>query len=891
MSKRNDPVDAILHKTTRKNIPTQELRDFVREPEPERMLYPRDPSLDPQLVWKGKDAQDAGGLAVDVLHIYIQETVEPRAIVENVRAEVPEEERQVGLFSAFEKLPFEARVEFYQHPGDWTNRLILGDSLLVLTSLAEKEGLKGMAQMVYMDPPYGIEFGSNWQVSTRKRKVDDGKLDDLTRQPEQIRAFRDTWKLGIHSYLAYLRDRFTVAHMLLSESGSIFVQIGDENAHLVRSVLDEVFGSECHVVTIVVKKKGSQKSTLLDPVNDYILWYSRSPRSDREESRIKFRALWEKRELDAETLGEFKTVELPGGRVFDMGEVPAPDGVATDYRLRPKQLFKDHPNARLFRPWPITNGGSRPNQMDEIEFDGRSFPPPKGNCWRHTTRTSDGSVPGMTRIRWAKRLIPGKTALDYKRYLDDFPYKMISNWWDGLGGAPDQVYVVQTNEEIVKRCLLMTTDPGDLVIDPTCGSGTTAFVAEQWGRRWITSDTSRVALALARTRMMAATYPYYLLLDSTEGRAKEGEVGGTPPNGGAPTGDIRKGFILKRVNRVTSGSIASNPDIREGMDGERLDAAIRRHGEPVYLFDEPYPDGKRVRVAGPFTVESLSPHRMLVPAAEGEEAPANRDETEFVEMVIEHLRRSGVQNTKKEERLEFSRLVAITGGWLQAAGEYTDGEGKARRVAVSIGPEHGTVGPDQVKEAAKEAVQGRGYDLLIVCGFAFDPHVSQESKRFGGLTVLPTRMNADLAMGPDVLKNTGAGNLFMVFGEPDISFQVQADGKLVVNLNGLNIYDPTTGEVRDYEPDEIACWFLDTRYNGESFYVRHAYFTGARDPYVKLKRALRAEIDEEAWASLRGTTSRPFSPPSTGKFAVKVINHYGDEVMKVFEVKSAGRRK
>jgi adenine-specific DNA-methyltransferase len=432
----------------------------------------------------------------------------------------------------------------------------------------------------------------------------------------------------------------------------------------------------------------------------------------------------------------------------------------------------------------------------------------------------------------------------------------------------------------------MTTDPGDLVLDPTCGSGTTAYVAEQWGRRWITCDTSRVALALARTRLMAAKYPYYLLADSPEGIWKEKELTGKMPPEYKTEGDIKKGFVYKRVPHVTLKSIANNPDIKEGMTREQIDAAIAGRADAEMLYDQPYEDNNRVRVCGPFSVESLSPHRVLSTADENRSGTVGehegRQQQDFATMILDNLKKAGVQNTRKSERLTFDRLDPFAGAWLNAAGEYTDAGGKTRRVAVSIGPEHGTVGPQQVKEAAKEAVQGVGFDMLVVCGFAFDPHVAEEVKRYGKLTVLPTKMNPDLAMGDELLKKTGAGNLFMVFGEPDVDIKKQKNGQIVAEIRGVDVYDPTTGQIRSASTDDIACWFIDTDYNGESFFVRHAYFTGAEEPYDKLKRALRAEIDEAAWSSLYRTVSRPFDKPQSGKIAVKVINHYGDEVLKVF---------
>jgi adenine-specific DNA-methyltransferase len=453
----------------------------------------------------------------------------------------------------------------------------------------------------------------------------------------------------------------------------------------------------------------------------------------------------------------------------------------------------------------------------------------------------------------------------------------------------------------------MTTDPGDLVLDPTCGGGTTAYVAEQWGRRWITVDTSRVALALARTRLMAAKYPYYYLADSPDGVKKDAEVTGKLPPDYKTDGDIKKGFVYKRVPHVTLKSIANNPDIKENMKREEIDAAISRHADTETLYDQPYEDNKRIRVTGPFTVESLSPHRVL---ATDEERPASEKAAkkaqsagQFETMILDNLKKAGVQNTVKGERLKFERLESYAGEWLHFAGEYIEKGGVSKRVAVCIGPEHGTVGQELIKEAAKEAIRGVGFDLLIVCGFAFDASaneaasqfipdgkasdkiIAEGQKQYGKLPVLLARMNPDLAMGEELLKKTGAGNLFMVFGEPDLKVKKVKDGKMTVEIKGVDVYDPTTGQIRSSSTDDIACWFIDSNYNGESFFVRHAYFTGADEPYEKLKRALRAEVDEAAWSMLYSTVSQPFEQPKTGKIAVKVINHYGDEVLKVYEVK------
>jgi len=862
------PVETIVHKKDKRtNIPTRELADFVvkEEQAPYIKRYPRDPSLDPQLVWKGKDEQDGQDLSIPTVPIYIQEKISPQALIENLRQEHKREkpEPQANLFADFNGIEFEKLVEFYQHEQNWSNRLILGDSLLVMNSLGEKEGLKGKVQMIYIDPPYGIKFGSNWQVSTRKRDVKDGKSEDATRQPEQVRAFRDTWKLGIHSYLAYLRDRLAIARELLTETGSVFVQIGDENVHLVRCLMDEVLGSENFIGEISFKKTGYQASSLLPSNFDFILWYGKN------RDQLKFRQLYVPKLETSAFIGQDLWVETNGTR----------------RRIKPEEADKLDSiptHTRVFRHKLAESSGAASVRQPFV-FGGRTFEPKEGKHWSTT-------IEGMQRLTLANRFLLIGNSLRYVNYLDDFPVTPITtNWTDTVvsGFSDPQLYVVQTSRKVVERCLLMTTDPGELVLDPTCGSGTTAYVAEQWGRRWITIDTSRVSLTLARTRLMSAKYPYYLLADSAEGITKEAELTGKIPPTPKTESDIKKGFVYRRVPHVTLKSIANNPDIKEGLTREEIELAIAHHAETEILYDKPYEDNKRIRVSGPFTVESLSPHRVL---STDDERPSSEQEAaksvgpgQFETMILENLKKAGVQNTIKKERLVFTRLEPYAGVYLHGEGEYTE-NGKSRRVAICIGPEHGTVGPELLKEAAKEAVKGIGFDLLVVCGFAFDPHVNEEAKHFGKLTVLMARMNPDLAMGDELLKKTGAGNLFMVFGEPDLEVKKQKDGKITIEIKGVDVYDPTTGQIRSHSTDDIACWFIDTDYNEESFFVRHAYFCGADEPYEKLKKALRAEINEEAWSSLYSTKSYPFDPPTTGKIAIKVINHYGDEVLKVYKV-------
>jgi adenine-specific DNA-methyltransferase len=664
-------VESLRHKDTRKNIPTEELRDFVRDDEhaPKTMLYPRDPSLDPQLVWKGKDEQDRKDLTVPVVPIYIQEKIHPRAIVDALPRLAQGDDSQPDLFGDFNGLEgdFDRKVDFYHHDQHWSNRLILGDSLLVMTSLAEKEGLKGKVQTIYLDPPYGIKFGSNWQVSTRKRDVKDGKAEDATRQPEQVRAFRDTWKLGIHSYLAYLRDRMMVARELLTETGSIFVQIGDENVHLVRNVMDEVFGSENNIAIIQFLKTASASSELLPGVVDYVLWFAKTRDS------VKYRAMWREKDKAHAVASEYNRIQLPSGERRRM----RPEEQA-DWTSLP-------PGSRAYRQDNIVS--QRPPGNFPVQFERKTYKPITG-YWK----TGEA---GMKQLINANRIEPRGSMLSYIRFLDDFPALPVSNVWEDVkfsSRSEDKSYVVQTAMRVIERCLLMTTDPGDLVLDPTCGSGTTAYVAEQWGRRWITCDTSRVALALARTRLMAAKFPYYFLADSPDGIKKEAELTGKVPPPHKTEGDIKKGFVYKRVPHVTLKSIANNPDIKEGMSREQIDAAIAKHAETETLYDQPYEDKKTVRVTGPFTVESLSPHRTISVEEKRERSEVGKDgwkvkvigPDNFATMIMENLKKAGVQNTVKGERLMFDTLDPYAGEWIHAQGTYTEkanGGGKERRVA------------------------------------------------------------------------------------------------------------------------------------------------------------------------------------------------------------------
>ena len=1083
--KQKKQVEALTHEEARrKNIPTAEYQSVVDEKtqKPEEIRYPRggdgleeekanrNRDLDPQLVWRGKDEQDWSDLVVHAPPLYIQEKVHPKVLIDDLmrRSESDEQanDPQGDLFADFNGIPEEAdKTDFYQHEANWTNRMILGDSLQVMASLAEREGLRGQVQCIYLDPPYGIKFNSNFQWSTTSRDVKDGKREHITREPEQVKAFRDTWRDGIHSYLTYLRDRLTVCRDLLTDSGSIFVQIGDENLHTIRNLLDELFGPKNFFAMMTFRKGMPLGDVRLSGICDFVLWYVKDAQS------MKYRRLFMKRTLLDDA--SYNKIEEEDCHIRN---------VDIEERIQGKIT-----SGRAFTTQPMISAGSTASCIYETVVDGRQFFPPANKSWKTNPI-------GMERLLKTRRVRISGNSIRYVLYLDDYPVKGMANLWDDVGGATGKTYVVETAPEVVKRCLLMSTDPGDLVLDPTCGSGTTAYVAEQWGRRWITIDTSRVALALARARIMGARYPYYLLADSPEGQQKEAEITRTAPSSQPTHGDIRHGFVYQRVPHITLKAIANNVEIdviwerfeeqlkplrekltqhlpagwladyrkQQKYDVEvpdaiqeweiprdfpeewpeearplheqfwelriarqkEIDASIAAKADFEYLYDKPYEDKSKVRVAGPFTVESLSPHRVLVVDENDELVDqtcegrgAYGEEVGFIEMILDNLRTAGVQQAHKEDKIDFISLTPWPGDLICAEGRYEDGEGE-KRAAIFIGPEFGTVTRPDLVAAAREAGDA-GFDVLIACAFSYDAHCA-EFHKLGRLPVLQARMNADLHMATD-LKNTGKGNLFVIFGEPDITvvseewlvdsrgnriapyeiFKIvsgvdslaeingldrerlrsdaaisrrrevwdyladAACGKLdsgqhrrgageeyhggvssvawhcarltggagdlrdalakawppgqtgfqqlvgrlrrdqqdaqrpdeitihsslttahyaQVRIHGVDVFHPQTGEVRSDGPQGIACWFIDTDYNEESFFVRHAYFLGANDPYKALKTTLKAEIDAEAWATLNSDTSRPFPKPQSGRIAVKVINHLGDEVMKVFKV-------
>ncbi|APB78103.2 site-specific DNA-methyltransferase [Paenibacillus polymyxa] len=896
------------------------------EQDPIRVSYNRrNHDLDPQLVWRGKDSQDWSDLVVQAPPLYIQEKVHPKVLIDDLQRRIDDGETvdnlQLDLFEDFNGLLNDnAKTEFYQHDASWTNRLILGDSLQVMASLTEREGLRGKVQCVYIDPPYGIKFNSNFQWSTTSRDVKDGNVNHITREPEQVKAFRDTWRDGIHSYLTYLRDRLTAARDLLSDTGCVVLQIGDENVHRARVLLDEVFGDSNFVCLITVKKTHHQESNYVPSVSDYLIVYAKS------KSQLKYRPIRPTKSLDGIDFSKFnKTLDS------ELRVHPIPK----EWKLDPGLIPIDRIPIRT--DITLTQDGDSQNSQVPWSIFSNEYYPGKGRHWRTHEE-------GRRRLSYAGRVSRGTTRPFYIEPWNDKPAAPNNNiWTKNLAGAQHKVYVVQTNVRIVEQVLLTFSDPGDLVLDPTCGSGTTAYVAEQWGRRWITIDTSRVALALARARIMGATYPYYLLADSKEGQIKEAELTRTTPSEEPTRNDIRYGFVYDRVPHITLKSIANNSEIdiiwgkfkvileplrislnqeigcefeeweiprdpdekwsdyikelhaqwwKHRIDRQKeIDASIAAKADFEYLYNKPFEDNKKVRVAGPFTVESLLPHRVLAvdendELIEGitESKEGYAEEQDFIMMILENLRTAGVQQSNKEDKINFSSVMPWPGKLICAEGRYTEEYEEVaieKRSAIFIGPEFGTVSRPDLVAAAREAVDA-GFDVLIACAFNYDAH-SSEFDKIGRLPVLKARMNADLHMA-DELKNNGAGNLFVIFGEPDIDLINNETGKIQLKINGVDVFHPSTGEVRSDGAEGIACWFIDTDYNEESFFVRHAYFLGADDPYKSLRTTLKAEINAEAWATLNSDTSRPFNKPKSGRIAVKVINHLGDEVMKVFRL-------
>jgi adenine-specific DNA-methyltransferase len=707
--------------------------------------------------------------------------------------------------------------------------------------------------MIYVDPPYGVKFGSNFQPFVRNRTVSDAGDEDMTREPEMVKAYRDTWELGLHSYLTYLRDRLAVARELLTQSGSVFVQISEDNLHLVRNVLDETFGPANFVVCIAVKKTGSQRGSLIQSVTDYVLWYAKDKPACVSYASKLFVPLSLIEQID----DGFNIVELGPRKDVPLNSLLRPGEQRETGVLR---IFEENRAARLFASNPLTSGGYRKNQSLKFSYQGREFDPgiARGSCWKHTVRTDDGSTPGMQRLADAGRLYVARNQLRFKRYSDDFPFKELTNLWDGLGGASNPIYVVQTNLEIVSRCILMTTKPGDIVLDPTCGSGTTAYVAEKWGRRWITIDTSRVPLALARQRLLTATYPYFALKSPSDGPSSGFIYQERSDSKGRPIGGI--------VRHITSSTIAN--DEPPAMD---------------VLVDRPEVTSKVTRVSGPFVVEAIiAPVQPL-----DDTRQVGRTQTEAateIDRMIEVLRQSKTLQPPGNRRLTLSAVHRTTDTeYLHA--EAVDGD---HRVAVVFGPEDGAISSIMVYEAAREA-HFLKYNRLYFFGFAIQANAREmiEDAKQLRIPASYVAVTPDVAMA-DLLKTTRASEIFSITGLPDFEIRrAKKKGRGVaplheVELLGLDIFNPETLETESVAGQNVPCWMLDTDYDGMCFYATQVFFpkTGAWDD---LEDSLKASFEDSVWDHLAGTISEPFALGERRRVAVKVIDERGNELLRVRE--------
>jgi adenine-specific DNA-methyltransferase len=856
----NQPVDAFVHNDKQRLfIPSREEagqemdavanRPTVRE-------VPLNPvthrGQDPELFWLNKygtdDAQSR--LNIDIRSLYRHEHIEPEQLIARLYKLKNRDEAQNDLFvNEFHGNPLpvdelDKPIAYYRRADKWRNRLIQGDSLLVMTSLLEREGMAGSVQCIYIDPPYGIKYGSNWQMKMNDRNVKDGADDNLSGEGEVIKAFRDTWELGIHSYLSYLRERLLVATELLNTTGSCFVQISDENVHLVRCLMDEVFGSENFIALITVQKTTSATNPHLSGVADYLIWYG------KDKSVSKYRSLYKLKKFGGDGGEHYNMVELPNGmrRTLSSPErsqdVPLPEG-ARAFAL------SDLQSASVGR-----DKGEGAACWFPVAAGNRTFLPNIKSRWK----TNES---GMARLLAANRVHAQQSAIRYVRYFDDFPAYPLNNLWTDLGGAADRVYVVQTNERIVQRCILMTTDPGDLVLDPTCGSGTTAHVAEQWGRRWITSDTSRIALNIAKTRLMTATYPWYRLADVS------GE-------------DIRHGFIYKTVPHVTLKSLAND-----------------QPPETETLFDQPEIDKKKLRVAGPFTVETLQSFEPLAPDRI-DEANASIDNVQrFTERVFEHLKHAGIKTGRKDEMAVFNRVDVIneTSGALHAEGWY-GAEAGEKKAYFHIGPQFGTVSRKAVNDAIKACRQRADADWLVLLGFGFESDVDNRNVtlKVGSFEVTKVRMHDDL-MQEGLIKKDKKAASFVTIGEPDIGVNRQGD-TATVEIRGLDIYDPIKDEVKGRSVADISYWMVDDDYDGANFMARQVFFCGGEEDEfdkfkrglsalavstakAKVERTLKVEIDDEAFERVYGFVSHPIPATRGRRVAVRVISQFGEESTKV----------
>ena len=839
--------------------------------------YSYDPHLDPQLQWAGKAEHTS--FEVPTVSLHVHERIDPRTIIEAVRKSNGAAEPSQGSLWELpeENPPVRDAIEFYKHRHNWTNRLVSGDSLLVMNSLLEKEGMAGKVQMIYIDPPYGIRYGSNFQPFINRRDVRDRRDDDLAQEPETIKAFRDTWELGIHSYLSYLRDRLLLARELLTESGSVFVQISDENVHLVRNLMDEVFGYENVVAQLSFRKKLMPLGgKTLESMSDYLLWYA------KDKSRIKYRQLYISTEPDPS--GRWTGVLQPTG---DLRRLTPEE--RQDFGRIPK-------DCRIFGTVSQWAPSFSEANVYPFEFHGKEYVPTPGQCWI----TSKEKMEILARID--RLYVEG----DYPRYVnyhDDFPYRKLTHPWHDTAPAQQRKFVVQTNEGVVSRCILMSTDPGDIVLDPTCGSGTTAYVSEQWGRRWITCDTSRVAITLAQQRLMTAVFDYYELARPSEG--------------------IGSGFNYKIVPHITLRSIANNPDVGQEMTDEEIDAAIARHAPQETLYDQPLVDRSKRRVTGPFSVEAVpSPVVMPIDEAAFSEADDPQDSKpepdDSVARSGETLRQSdwrdellktGIRG-KAGQFIHFSRLEPLPGcRHLHADGETLPNDrgsdsvrdqGAARtsqRVVVSFGPDHAPLEQRQVAQALEEAHSLVPMPRVIVfAAFQFDPEAAKDidETRWPGIALLKAQMNADL-LTEDLKRKRASNESFWLIGQPDVVLHQAPQGahtdKWQVYVRGFDYYNTKSGQVESGGEDQIAMWMLDTDYDGRSLYPRQVFFpmSGSRDGWSRLARNLKAEIDEDLIEAYQGTVSLPFEMGEQGRVAVKIVDDRGIESLRVIESGSVTR--
>ena len=874
----NTPVEAIRHENeTRAAIPTQELAGTEPQPKTPKADYDTfrhefNRGCDPELYWLGKYTNDSEEtqnpqLQVDIRSLYVHEDIKPEMIIGNLYriTEQKKNEAQGTLFDNDDpamrtsvEQEFERIAEYYKHSDKWKNRLIQGDSLLVMNSLLQRENMAGKVQCIYIDPPYGIKYGSNWQMKLNSREVKDND-ENLCGEPEMIKAFRDTWELGIHSYLSYLRDRLVLARELLTQSGSVFVQIGDDNVHLVRNLLDEVFGSDNFVSQIFFQKTGGFSSNTIANIGDYICWYA------KDKSEIKFRKLLETKIQPNINDPNYVWIELEDGSIRKMtkeerlGEIDIPD------------------KARIFRMGPLQSSGSAKNPQP-FEFEGITYQPAYNSHWKTT-------LDGLERLKQKGMILKNGNNISWKLFWDYYPATNIPNVWiDTQSGGFDNssgLYVVQTTTKVIQRCILMTTDPGDLVLDPTCGSGTTAFVAEQWGRRWITIDTSRIAINIAKKRLTTAVFPYYELFDKENG-------------------DIRQGFVYKTVPHITLKSLANNEPAAEEI-----------------LYDQPTEDKKRMRVSGPFTVETLQNHNVLSPESLERHNTETDENRVLQERIFGHLQSSGIINGDKSQKARFRNLEPVANPYLNARGWYIiteNGEEKERLAYFHIGPKFGTVSKQAVLRAKIEMnsmVAKEGASWLVILGFSFEDSISSgevDTQQFGVFTVSKVRMHDDLMQDGLLKKDKNAGS-FVIIGEPDIALVKDEGGETChTEIRGLDIYDPITDIVKARSVDDIAYWEIDTNYNGTHFVVSSLHFCGddknakkkdrafgkweeglekikSQMAKIKVEHTLRLEFNPEYWDTLYGFESEPIPYEPGRKVCVRVVSQFGEEASKVIEMK------